>query len=142
MLEVKRNDDMLNIVKAKSDFINYYDGVNEKLRKMDNTLWGLIHHPNPIIRAAVAEVGYALDILINDENELVREQVARWKYRLDILVNDPSPYVRAAVADQGYGLEKLANDENEMVRDSVFNSLISDLEKEKQDMIRLALGRV
>ncbi len=68
------------------------------------------------VRSAVADMGFGLDILINDKVSEVRSAVARWGYGLEILVGDKSPDVRAAVAEQGYGLEKLLYDESPYVR--------------------------
>ena len=72
-------------------------------------------------RLKIAEEGYGLNILINDEHWYVREAVADQGYGLDILVNDEHWGVRAAVADQGYGLDVLINDKDYDVRIAVVN---------------------
>lgn len=71
------------------------------------------------VRQAVADYGYCLDILIDDEDEDVRATVAKQGYGLDVLVNDEDWQVRCAVAEQGYGLDTLINDEDGDVRAAV-----------------------
>lgn len=72
-----------------------------------------------LVRYYVAEQGYGLDKLINDESGFVRAYVARQGYGLDKLVDDEDSYVREAVAEQGYGLDKLVHDDAVIVRDAV-----------------------
>ena len=73
-------------------------------------------------RAAVANLGYALDRLVYDENPYVRAAVAEAAGKLgrddllEKLLDDESYLVRTAVAEQGYGLDKLVNDRDEGVR--------------------------
>ena len=70
-------------------------------------------------KAAVAEQGYGLDILIHDEFASVRLAVVEQGYGLDILINDKIPWIRKAVAKQGYGLDILIHDEDKDVRKAV-----------------------
>lgn len=74
---------------------------------------------NNVVRKAVAQQGYGLDILIDDPDEDVRAAVAQQGYGLSQLVNDQSSYVRMVVAEQGYGLDILINDRNANVRTAV-----------------------
>jgi len=76
----------------------------------------LINDEDHWVRAAVAKQGYGLDILIDDADCLVRQAVAEQGYGLDVLINDAYSWVRAAVARQGYGLDILINDKNSAVR--------------------------
>lgn len=71
------------------------------------------------VRCFAAEHGYGLDKLINDEEIFVRGSVATQGYRLDKLINDESGFVRAYVARQGYGLDKLVDDGDSYVRAAV-----------------------
>ncbi len=79
----------------------------------------LINDEDHWVRAAVAKQGYGLDILIHDEDCLVRQAVAEQGYGLDILINDEDSDVRTAVAEQGYGLDVLINDAYSWVRATV-----------------------
>ena len=72
-----------------------------------------------IVRAAVAERGYALDRFISDPDMRIRCRVAEQGYGLDRLINDDSSYVREIVAKQGYGLDMLQNDESQRVTKAV-----------------------
>ena len=53
----------------------------------------------------------------------VKLEVANQGYGLDKLINDEDPNVRAAVAKQGYGLDILINDESWYVREIVLENL-------------------
>jgi len=59
--------------------------------------------------------GYA-DELVYSSSNTVRAAVANTGLALDILINDRSWKVRRAVAKQRYGLDKLIYDENILVR--------------------------
>ena len=67
------------------------------------------------INTIIAQQGYGLDKLINDESNEIRQEVARHKVGLDILINDEDKNVRCEVARQGYGLDILINDDNDIV---------------------------
>ena len=96
-----------NIIENTKNFTPYgTDPEKDKMVKSNN--WGN--------RLIIAEEGYGLNVLINDEVYYVREAVAKQGYGLDILIEDKDWRVRAAVAEQGYGLDILINDENWRVR--------------------------
>ena len=118
-----------NTVENVSNFTPY--GTDPKKDKMvKSNYWGnrlemaeegygldiLINDEDWGVREAVAGQGYGLDVLINDEDWGVREAVAKQGYSLNILVNDKDSYVREAVAEQGYGLDVLINDKDFIVR--------------------------
>ena len=104
-----------NIVKS-----NYW--VNRlKMAEEGYGLNILVNDEDWHVRRAVANQGYGLDILINDEDWRVREAVAKQGYGLDILINDEDWKVREAVAKQGYGLDILINDKDWKVRAAVAN---------------------
>ena len=76
-------------------------------------------------RLEMAEEGYGLNILVNDEVGSVRRAVANQGYGLHVLINDEDWGVRREVARQGYGLDILVNDENLYVQEAVRNYLTS-----------------
>ena len=94
--------------------LDVYTGVSS-----EEEILGFVKDPDPLVRAAVAEYGYGLDVLVNDQNLLVRMAVARQGYGLDVLVTDPDWRVRVAVAERGYGLDVLINDPDKFVREEV-----------------------
>lgn len=53
----------------------------------------MLKSPDESIRAALAYIGYGLDVLINDPSPRVRETVAINFYGLEVLINDPDPKV-------------------------------------------------
>lgn len=67
-------------------------------------------------RTRVADAGYCLDMLVNDNNPYVRRAVAEQGYGLETLIRDRHTSVREAVAMQGYGLDRLYNDARVSVR--------------------------
>ena len=75
----------------------------------------LVNDEDLRVRYEVALQGYGLDKLINDEFYMIREEVANHGYGLNKLVNDESYSVRCAVADQGYGIDVLIKDTNTQV---------------------------
>lgn len=82
--------------------------------------WLICHH-KAYVREAIANQGYGLDVLINDEDYDVRVAVANQGYGLDVLVHDEDCDVRVAVANQGYGLDVLVSDGDYDVRKAVAN---------------------
>ena len=58
-------------------------------------------------------------VLVDSDAWIVRRAVANQGYGLDKLVNDEKPIVRIGVAYQGYALDKLINDEHGYVRNAV-----------------------
>lgn len=119
-------------VEAEGDIVTYNESYVAKTIKLIRELtkqeisgyfrenWEkLCESENANIRIAVAEQGYGLDKLINDEVWAVRYAVAEQGYGLDRLISDKSNEVRTAVARQGYGLDKLIDDEDWFVRAEV-----------------------
>lgn len=70
---------------------------------------------DPQIRAELAQQGFSLDVLVNDEEPQVRLAVAQQGYGLDKLIDDEEWFVRANIASQGYGLERLISDESRFI---------------------------
>ena len=101
-------------VKSETGFVN-----NAWPEFCANNWETLMHHEDVVVRAAVAERGYGLDILITDEDNDVRAAVAEQGYGLDKLIKDEDWWVRIEIAKHGYGLDKLINDENYNVRAEV-----------------------
>lgn len=78
------------------------------------------------VRAAVAVLGYGIDILINDEDSFVIEKCIEseiWKEycanNWETLINAKNNIVCMHVAKLGYGLNKLINDESSQVNSTV-----------------------
>lgn len=71
-----------------------------------------------LVRFAVAETGYGLEVLIHDPEPVVRRQVAAMGYGLHVLKNDSDEWVRCKVASQGYALEELKEDKSRHVQDT------------------------
>lgn len=92
--------------------------IAEKLREIfeHKYLSEHLYDDNYLIRYAVCETGFGLDILLHDPEPVIRRQVAMQQYGLDILIEDSDEWVRAAVAQQGYGLDTLIHDESRHVR--------------------------
>lgn len=120
-------------------------GINPQLDK-------LVDSENVGDRLKMAEQGYGIDKLINDEDILVQQMcltsdnwsefciknwetlinhklstvrvsIAKYGYGLNILINDTSWRVRNAVATYGYGLNILINDINRNVSHTAYNYL-------------------
>ena len=98
-----------------------------------------------MVRWAVAEKGYGLDVLVNDESEKVRLAVA-WKARLDVpeekelidrLVDDEHYSVRQCIAKKGYMLDKYVEDSNDSVRAAVAWACDINDEKSRKYLDRL-----
>lgn len=92
------------------------EAIEEAKEQEDFPFANYIHHRHAYVRRAVAQQGYGLDVLVNDNDWWVREAVAYKGYGLEQLVSDENCMVRAAVALQGYGLEQLSEDEDYLVR--------------------------
>ena len=101
----------------KQDVLDNYTGA----LSTEEDILSFIKDTNVIVRMAVANQGFGLDTLINDESWEVRMAVANQGFGLDVLVNDKGGYVRKAVANQGFGLDILINDEVWMVRRAARN---------------------
>jgi uncharacterized protein YcgL (UPF0745 family) len=111
----------------------------------------LVYHKDDYVRRCVAELGYGLDILVNDTDMWVREAVAKQGYGFDILINDDEYDIRTVCVDHkdfedfchnnwenllnnkdarvllsliylGYGLDTLVYHENPTVRASIAKS--------------------
>jgi len=82
----------------------------------DDEILKHLNSPDVCIRRVIAQQGFALDKLVNDDHWLVRVSVAEQGYGLDVLVNDEVWLVREAVARHNYGLDQLINDQDEDVR--------------------------
>ena len=92
--------------------------LSDKLRDVleHKNLKEYIQDENYLVRYAVCETGFGLDILLHDPEPAVRRQVAMQQYGLETLMYDRDEWVRAAVAQQGYGLNILLKDESIQVR--------------------------
>lgn len=84
--------------------------IYEILIKHDYALSELIDHPFPRIRGAIADKGYALDILSKDKNGYVRSRVVAQGYKPEEFIHDESPIVRLEVVKQGVGWDELHKD--------------------------------
>ena len=121
------NEDVREVAKKYLRHHNYesiLDWAKDNNIKIDLNEW--LHSTNWRERREVAEQGYGLDKLVNDENEYVRAAVAEQGYGLDKLINDESPKVREAVAWEGYGLDKLILDKDPEVFHAVEQSIKCD----------------
>ena len=110
-----------------NDEKNWYDNID--IAEQGYGLEKLINDEEDYVREAVAKQGYGLEKLVNDEDYFVRTAVAKQGYGLEQLINDENWCVRIAVAEQGYGLEKLINDDDFRVRE-VASNMIVKFEKE------------
>lgn len=119
-------------IDIKSDLIWWYPKDSlEKYESNDNIsglsekeiLNKLVNHNNFEVRLALAELGYGLDVLVNDVDSAIREEVAKHgrDKDLDILVNDKSWWVRLEVAKHRRSKDFviLINDEDPKVRNEV-----------------------
>lgn len=105
--------------------------ISEKLQEVfeHKQLDKYLYDENYLIRYAVCETGFGLEVLLHDPEPVVRRQVAMQAYGLDTLINDCDEWVRVAVAQQGYGLDILLHDESKHVR-SIADRMIKEREKE------------
>lgn len=105
----------------------------------------LVNDKNEFVRAAVAsnKDSALLEKLKDDKSPLVRATVADQGYALDELVDDPDSQVRGAVARQGFASDKLKNDKEPKVREQVALSgnALSELSQDKDPRVRLAVAR-
>lgn len=85
--------------------------------------------------------GNNISTYLNDEDPLVRAAIATLGYELGKLINDSHYVVRTAVAEQGYGLTKLKNDPSWYVRYAVARNGV-DLSDDKEEIIRLVTQAV
>ncbi len=93
--------------------------IKKKLAEISNmeNLDIYIKDESPIVRAAVADMKYGLEILKYDPEPSVRSTVAsNYTGDLDIFLNDPDPLVRLSVAFRDYKLDKLLNDSDYIIR--------------------------
>lgn len=73
-----------------------------------------------IMRYALAEQGFGIEVLMKDKDPYVRAGTANAASdeQLNTLIKDPSPYVRLAVVGRRYGLDTLINDTNPYVSEA------------------------
>lgn len=99
------------------------------------------------VRQAVAKQGYSLDKFINDKDSGIRKILVKQGYGLDILINDKDKDVRSTVAEQGYGLDILVNDDDYGVRSTVaeqgygLDKLINDENEWVWTVVKMYLDR-
>lgn len=111
-------------------------GVREKLREVMNleNLEAHLKDPNYLVRFAVCETGYGLDVLLYDPEPIIRRQVAAQGYGLDVLMHDENELVRCAVAQKGYGLDVLMYDDNKHVRYTAERVMLNKSLEQKESL--------
>lgn len=103
-----------SIENPRAQVITTMHQLNDIIQDYSSLIFRLTYHYNPAVREALADEGYALDVLYKDS----------------------SPLVRAAVARKGYYLEELTKDEDPDVQAAVLDYLLTDIDDDKADMIR------
>ena len=113
-------DDHDDIVRAAA--VRSMGRERRKAEREDNAkkLEKYLDNESRVMRYALAEQGFGIEVLMKDKDPYVRAgtAIAASDEQLNTLIKDPSPYVRLAVVGRRYGLDTLINDTNPYVSEA------------------------